>query len=98
MNILAIDSATEACSAALLRADGEVFSEFEIAPRQHMRLLPQMMERVLAAGSVAKHSLTHCAFSNGPGAFTGIRIAAQAGDIRLRRFCKSLCTKKVLST
>lgn len=76
MNILAIDSATEACSAALLRADGEVFGEFEVAPRQHMRLLPQMMESVLAAGAVSSKMLTHCAFSNGPGAFTGIRIAA----------------------
>lgn len=76
MNILAIDSATEACSAALLRADGEVFAEFEVAPRQHTRLLPQMMESVLAAGSLSRQKLTHCAFSNGPGAFTGIRIAA----------------------
>jgi tRNA threonylcarbamoyladenosine biosynthesis protein TsaB len=76
VNILAIDSATEACSAALLREDGVVFSEFEIAPRQHNKLLPEMMEQVLAASGVAKQSITHCAFSNGPGAFTGIRIAA----------------------
>jgi len=76
MNILAIDGATEACSAALLRADGEVFGEFEVAPRQHMRLLPQMMESVLAAGAISREMLTHCAFTNGPGAFTGIRIAA----------------------
>jgi len=76
VNILAIDSATEACSAALLREDGVVFSEFEIAPRQHNKLLPEMMEQVLATSGVAKQSITHCAFSNGPGAFTGIRIAA----------------------
>jgi len=76
MNILAIDSATEACSVALLRADGEVFAEFEVAPRQHTRLLPQMMDSVLKAASVAREMLSHCAFSNGPGAFTGIRIAA----------------------
>ena len=43
MNLLAIDTATEACSAALLRDDGAVFSEFEIAPRQHMRLLPKVV-------------------------------------------------------
>ena len=76
MNILAIDSATEACSVALLRADGEVFGEFEIAPRGHNRLLPEMMRLVLAKASLECPDLSHCAFTNGPGAFTGIRIAA----------------------
>lgn len=76
MNILAIDTSTEACSAALLREDGEIFSQFEVAPRQHTRLLPRMMDQVLAASGIAKISITHCAFANGPGAFTGIRIAA----------------------
>jgi len=82
VNILAIDSATEACSVALLREDGKRFGEFEIAPREHMRLLPAMMRRVLAESAVTKSMLSHCAFSNGPGAFTGIRIgAAQAQGI-----------------
>jgi tRNA threonylcarbamoyladenosine biosynthesis protein TsaB len=82
VNILAIDSATEACSVALLREDGEQFGEFEIAPREHTRLLPEMMRRVLAESAVTKSMLSHCAFSNGPGAFTGIRIgAAQAQGI-----------------
>ena len=76
MNILAIDSSTEACSAALLRDDGEVFSEFEVAPRQHTRLLPRMMDAVLGAGGCSREAITHCAFANGPGAFTGIRISA----------------------
>jgi tRNA threonylcarbamoyladenosine biosynthesis protein TsaB len=76
VNILAIDSSTEACSAALLREDGEVFARFEIAPRKHTGLLPQMMEQVLNESAVTKSRLTHCAFANGPGAFTGIRIAA----------------------
>ncbi len=76
MNILAIDTSTEACSAALLRSDGQVFSEFEITPRRHTRYLPQMMDAVLAAAELSKQLLTHCAFANGPGAFTGIRIAA----------------------
>jgi len=76
VNILAIDSATEACSVALLREDGKVFGEFEIAPRGHNRLLPEMMRRVLSQAALKKSMLSHCAFSNGPGAFTGIRIAA----------------------
>jgi tRNA threonylcarbamoyladenosine biosynthesis protein TsaB len=76
VNIFAIDSATEACSVALLRVDGEVFGEFEIAPREHTRLLPEMMRLVLANASLQPSDLSHCAFTNGPGAFTGIRIAA----------------------
>jgi len=76
LNILAIDTSTEACSAALLCSDGQVFSEFAITPRQHTRYLPQMMDAVLVAADLSKQSLTHCAFANGPGAFTGIRIAA----------------------
>ncbi|MBT8437939.1 MAG: tRNA (adenosine(37)-N6)-threonylcarbamoyltransferase complex dimerization subunit type 1 TsaB [Gammaproteobacteria bacterium] len=84
MNILAIDTSTEACSAALLREDGAVFDEFEVAPRQHARLLPAMMDQVLQASAVTKPMISHCAFGNGPGAFTGIRIAAsQAQGIGL---------------
>ena len=79
MNILAIDSATEACSAALLRADGSVFAEFEIAPRRHALLLPEMVRRLLADAAMERREIDYCAFTNGPGAFTGIRIgAAQA--------------------
>ena len=84
MNILAIDTSTEACSAALLREDGVVFHEFEIAPRQHTGLLPKMMDQVLKTSAVTKPMISHCAFGNGPGAFTGIRIAAaQAQGIGL---------------
>ena len=82
MNILAIDTSTEACSAALLRDDGIIFSEFEVAPRQHMRLLPVMMDAVLSASAIPRQSISHCAFTNGPGSFTGIRIAtAQAQGV-----------------
>jgi tRNA threonylcarbamoyladenosine biosynthesis protein TsaB len=80
MNILAIDTSTEACSAAVLRADGEVFSEFEIAPRQHTKLLPKMMDTVLKASQLSKRDITGCTFANGPGAFTGIRIAASTAQ------------------
>lgn len=80
MNLLAIDTSTEACSAALLRDDGRVYSEFEIAPRQHTRLLPKMMDAVLASARCSKSSISYCAFANGPGAFTGIRIAASTAQ------------------
>lgn len=84
VNILALDSSTEACSAALLREDGTTFSCFEIAPRQHNRLLPRMMDQVLSESGLDRAELTYCAYANGPGAFTGIRIAtAQAQGVGL---------------
>ena len=60
----------------MLRQDGQIFSKFQIAPRQHSRLLPIMSEAVLAEAECSRSSLDYCAFCNGPGAFTGIRIAA----------------------
>ena len=84
MIIVALDTSTEACSAALQGRDGEIFAEFELAPRQHNRLLPAMLERLLEAAGLERAEITHCAFANGPGAFTGIRIAAaQAQGIGL---------------
>ena len=84
MNLLAIDTSTEACSAALLRSDGARFGRFEIAPRQHNRLLPQMIDALLDEAALVRGRIDYCAFANGPGAFTGIRIAAaQAQGIGL---------------
>jgi tRNA threonylcarbamoyladenosine biosynthesis protein TsaB len=74
MRILAIDTATNACSAALLTEDG-VFECFEVAPRGHTRLLLPMIEDVLKQGQTRRGDLTAIAFVAGPGSFTGIRIA-----------------------
>lgn len=84
MNILALDTATEACSVALLRSDQSVFGEFELAPRQHNRLLPMMLDQVVSAAGLQRSEINYCAYTNGPGAFTGIRIGtAQAQGIGL---------------
>lgn len=61
---------------ALQCDDGRVFSRFDIAPRQHTSLLPKMMNAVLEEAGCLKSDLDLCAFCNGPGAFTGVRIAA----------------------
>jgi tRNA threonylcarbamoyladenosine biosynthesis protein TsaB len=59
-----------------LRADGALFSRFDITPRGHARALPGMLDAVLSEARVDRAGLTHVAFANGPGAFTGVRIAA----------------------
>jgi len=73
--VLAIDTATEACSAAILVAR-EVHERFLIAPRRHSALILPMVEEVLAEAGVSLRQLDGLCFGRGPGSFTGVRIAA----------------------
>ena len=75
MKILAIDTATEACSAALI-IDGELTSQYQLAPREHSRLILKMIDGLLADADVAVADLDAIAFGRGPGSFMGLRIAA----------------------
>ena len=74
MKILALETATEACSAALF-IDGEINERFEIAPRGHGDLILQMMDELLAEAGLKPQQLDVLGFGRGPGAFTGVRIA-----------------------
>ena len=74
MKLIAVETATEACSAALL-IDGEVIEQFEIAPRQHTQLILPMVDQLLADAGLKLADLDGLAFGRGPGAFTGVRIA-----------------------
>ncbi|MEI6354270.1 MAG: tRNA (adenosine(37)-N6)-threonylcarbamoyltransferase complex dimerization subunit type 1 TsaB [Methylococcus sp.] len=75
MILLAIDTATEACSAALL-IDNELIERYEVAPRRHNELILPMVQSVLDEAGLSLAALEGIAFGAGPGSFTGIRIAA----------------------
>ena len=75
MNLLALETATDCCSVALLLGD-EVIEDHRLAPRQHAALILPMIDGVLAAAGIDRRALDAIAFGRGPGAFTGLRIAA----------------------
>lgn len=74
MNLLAIETATESCSAALLSGE-RLVSRSEFAPRRHAELLLPMCESLLAESGVPRTELDAVAVGRGPGAFTGVRLA-----------------------
>lgn len=72
--LLALDTATEACSVALLHK-GQVLSRYEVIPRLHAQRLLPMIQELLAEAGLPLSAMDAIAFGRGPGAFTGIRIA-----------------------
>ena len=72
--LLALDTATEACSVALLH-DGKVISHYEVIPRLHAQRVLPMIEALRAEAGIALSAIDAIAFGRGPGAFTGVRIA-----------------------
>ena len=71
--ILAVDTATENCSVALIVGD-DVISRCEYAPREHTTKILPMVDTVLAEGGLKLSQLDALAFGRGPGSFTGVRI------------------------
>ena len=73
--ILAIDTSTDACSAALL-VEHKISDRFMVAPKQHTNLILSMVNDLLFEAQLNLNQLDAIAFGSGPGSFTGVRLAA----------------------
>jgi tRNA threonylcarbamoyladenosine biosynthesis protein TsaB len=73
--ILAIDTSTDACSAALLSGNKNLH-RFVVAAKQHTKLILPMIHDLLTEAQLDLNQLDTIAFGCGPGSFTGVRLAA----------------------
>ncbi|MBE2896119.1 tRNA (adenosine(37)-N6)-threonylcarbamoyltransferase complex dimerization subunit type 1 TsaB [Pasteurellaceae bacterium HPA106] len=71
--LLALDTATEACSVALLRG-GEVLSLDELSPKAHTKRILPMVDEILTQAGIALRDVNALVYGRGPGSFTGVRI------------------------
>ena len=74
MNLLAIESSTEQCSVAL-RCGGQTQQLVSDQPRGHAEQILPMIETLLADSGISRRQIDQVVFGQGPGSFTGVRIA-----------------------
>ena len=79
MNILALDTSTEFCSVALW-SNGQVTEQAVHAVQTHSTILLEMVDAVCRSAAVHLGMLDAIAYGEGPGAFTGLRIACSVAQ------------------
>jgi tRNA threonylcarbamoyladenosine biosynthesis protein TsaB len=80
MRVLAIDTALEACSAAVLNTELGAISAHESLPmlRGHAEALLPLIARVMDRAGLDFAALDRIAVTTGPGSFTGLRVGIAA--------------------
>jgi tRNA threonylcarbamoyladenosine biosynthesis protein TsaB len=80
MRVLAIDTALEACSAAVLDTEQGGISARESLPmvRGHAEALLPLIARVMDSAGLEFAALDRIAVTTGPGSFTGLRVGIAA--------------------
>lgn len=84
VNILALDTSTQACTAALLlegdHAEPVIHTQHHIAPMQHTQLILGMIDTLLSEAGLTLNQLTAVAIGVGPGSFTGTRLGVSVAQ------------------
>src|SRR5688572_11362625 len=79
MRVLAIDTALEACSAAVPDTEnGVLASETRSMARGHAEALMPLIARVMGEAKTPFADLDRIAVTTGPGSFTGLRVGIAA--------------------
>jgi len=78
MRILAIDTALEACSVALLDGNSVVAEETQLMARGHAEALMPMLARLRETAAFYFNIIDRIAVTVGPGSFTGLRVGIAA--------------------
>src|SRR5215470_15860998 len=80
MLILAIDTALDACAAAVLDTDKNkvIAQESQTMKRGHAEALMPLIARVMKESGIAFTALDRIAATTGPGSFTGLRVGLSA--------------------
>jgi tRNA threonylcarbamoyladenosine biosynthesis protein TsaB len=79
MRVLALDTATEACSVALL-TDAGLLGAWREVGRGHAEQILDMVDAVLSEAGIVLGMLDGIAAGVGPGAFTGVRIGVSVAQ------------------
>lgn len=79
MKLLALDTSTVACSAALALGDA-ILERHQVRPKEHTQLLVPMLRELLAEGGLKPSDLDAVVLGNGPGSFIGLRIGASVAQ------------------
>ena len=74
MQVLAIDTASPMCSAALY-VQGVYYERSRLVPQGHGQWILPMVDGLLDEGNTTLQGLDAIAFGRGPGTFTGVRMA-----------------------
>ncbi len=100
MRLLALDTATEACSVALWVDGAVAMAQRRLMVRGHAEALMPMVAAVMAECGLAYGDIDAFAVTRGPGAFTGLRIglaAARGLALAAERPLIGLTTLEVLA-
>jgi len=74
MNLLAIDTSASSMSLGLRTASGDVYRVIDSGMKHSRDILPNILS-ILAESGIALNQLDALTFAQGPGSFTGLRIA-----------------------